>query len=50
MSVLRDVIKNEGVLALWSGLLPTYCKIGPMTVLIFIFLEQLNRLYFEYTA
>ncbi|CAH0588840.1 unnamed protein product [Chrysodeixis includens] len=50
MSVLRDVIKNEGVLALWSGLLPTYCKIGPMTVLIFIFLEQLNKLYFKYVA
>uniref|UniRef100_A0A2A4K7W7 Mitochondrial 2-oxoglutarate/malate carrier protein n=1 Tax=Heliothis virescens TaxID=7102 RepID=A0A2A4K7W7_HELVI len=50
IEVLRSVIKNEGVMTLWSGLLPTYAKIGPMTILIFVFLEQLNKLYFRVTA
>ncbi|PZC81083.1 mitochondrial 2-oxoglutarate/malate carrier protein [Helicoverpa armigera] len=50
MEVLRNVIKNEGIITLWSGLLPTYAKIGPMTILIFVFLEQLNKLYFTLTA
>ncbi|XP_075980748.1 mitochondrial 2-oxoglutarate/malate carrier protein-like [Anticarsia gemmatalis] len=49
LAVLSSVIKNEGILALWSGLLPTYFKIGPHTVLCFIFLEQLNALYFKLT-
>ncbi|KOB73352.1 Slowpoke binding protein [Operophtera brumata] len=45
LTVLMGVIKNEGVLALWNGFIPTYFKIGPHTVLTFIFLEQLNTLY-----
>uniref|UniRef100_A0A2A4JKN9 Mitochondrial 2-oxoglutarate/malate carrier protein n=1 Tax=Heliothis virescens TaxID=7102 RepID=A0A2A4JKN9_HELVI len=47
-AVLQKIITNEGVLALWSGMLPTYMRIGPMTILIFIFLEQLNKLYFKF--
>ncbi|XP_063895324.1 mitochondrial 2-oxoglutarate/malate carrier protein [Helicoverpa armigera] len=47
-AVLSKIIRNEGVLSLWSGLLPTYMKIGPMTVLIFMFLEQMKRLYHKY--
>ncbi|KOB66317.1 putative Mitochondrial 2-oxoglutarate/malate carrier protein [Operophtera brumata] len=45
LTVLMGVIRNEGVLALWNGFIPTYFKIGPHTVLTFIFLEQLNTLY-----
>ncbi|XP_041982312.1 mitochondrial 2-oxoglutarate/malate carrier protein-like isoform X2 [Aricia agestis] len=48
LKVLTNVIRNEGVLTLWSGFIPTYCKIGPHTVLTFIFLEQLNKLYYTY--
>ncbi|OWR52211.1 mitochondrial 2-oxoglutarate/malate carrier protein [Danaus plexippus plexippus] len=48
VSVLMSVIKNEGVFALWKGFIPTYAKIGPLTILIFIFLEQLNSLYYKY--
>ncbi|XP_072944935.1 mitochondrial 2-oxoglutarate/malate carrier protein-like isoform X2 [Epargyreus clarus] len=44
---LMVVIKYEGVTALWKGFIPTYAKIGPHTVLTFIFLEQLNALYFR---
>ncbi|GLV43856.1 uncharacterized protein CBL_11564 [Carabus blaptoides fortunei] len=42
---LMKIISNEGVLALWKGFTPYYARIGPHTVLTFIFLEQLNDLY-----
>ncbi|KAJ8712552.1 hypothetical protein PYW07_005394 [Mythimna separata] len=48
--ILSQTIKNEGVLTLWTGMIPTYAKIGPLTILIFIFLEQLNKLYFKATG
>lgn len=46
--VLKRVMKNEGFLALWKGFTPYYAKLGPHTVLTFIFLEQLNKAYFNY--
>ncbi|XP_026495756.1 mitochondrial 2-oxoglutarate/malate carrier protein-like [Vanessa tameamea] len=49
VAVLKKIIQNEGVFALWSGFIPTYAKIGPLTVLIFIFLEQLNAMYYRWT-
>ncbi|CAG9564475.1 unnamed protein product [Danaus chrysippus] len=48
VGVLMSIIKNEGVFALWKGFIPTYAKIGPLTILIFVFLEQLNGLYYRY--
>ncbi|KAJ0174446.1 hypothetical protein K1T71_009554 [Dendrolimus kikuchii] len=45
IQALKTVIKNEGVIGLWSGFIPMYAKMGPHTVLTFIFLEQLNALY-----
>lgn len=45
VDVLGRVIKNEGILALWKGFTPYYARIGPHTVLTFIFLEKLNTLY-----
>ncbi|EDO47873.1 predicted protein [Nematostella vectensis] len=43
MDVLVRIVRNEGVFALWKGFTPYYFRIGPHTVLTFIFLEQLNR-------
>jgi solute carrier family 25 (mitochondrial oxoglutarate transporter), member 11 len=43
--VFSGVIKNEGVLSLWKGFTPYYARLGPHTVLTFIFLEQLNAFY-----
>ena len=40
VDVLMKVVRNEGVLALWKGFTPCYLRIGPHTVLTFIFLEQ----------
>lgn len=45
MDVLTRVIKNEGILSLWKGFTPYYARLGPHTVLTFIFLEQMNQFY-----
>lgn len=42
--VLSRVVRNEGIFALWKGFTPCYLRIGPHTVLCFIFLEQFTKL------
>lgn len=46
--VLIRVIKNEGFFSLWKGFTPYYARLGPHTVLTFIFLEQMNQYYKQY--
>jgi len=48
LDVLRKVVSNEGFFALWKGFTPYYARIGPHTVLTFIFLEQMNQAYKKY--
>jgi solute carrier family 25 oxoglutarate transporter 11 len=45
IDVLGRVVKNEGFFALWKGFTPYYARLGPHTVLTFIFLEQMNGYY-----
>lgn len=45
VQVVIGIIKNEGIFALWKGFMPYYFRIGPHTVLTFIFLEQFNAAY-----
>lgn len=45
IDVLAKVVRNEGIFALWKGFTPYYARLGPHTVLTFIFLEQLNASY-----
>jgi len=45
---LVDTAKTEGVLKLWSGFTPAYLRLAPQTVLVFVFLEQMNHMYREY--
>ena len=45
IDVIVKVIRNEGFFSLWKGFTPYYFRLGPHTVLTFIFLEQLNRNY-----
>lgn len=47
LDVLAKVVKNEGFFALWKGFFPYYARLGPHTVLTFIFLEQLNATYLK---
>ncbi len=50
MDVLRQVVRREGVLALWTGFLPYFARLGPHTVLTFMILEQLNGAYRTFGA
>jgi len=43
--VLAKVVKKEGFFSLWKGFTPYYFRLGPHTVLTFIFLEQMNIAY-----
>lgn len=45
IDVLSRVIKSEGFFSLWKGFTPYYFRLGPHTVLTFIFLEQMNKWY-----
>lgn len=47
--VLGKVVRHEGVLALWKGFTPYYARLGPHTVLTFIFMEQLNQMYKQFS-
>ncbi|KAL1505281.1 hypothetical protein ABEB36_004879 [Hypothenemus hampei] len=49
IQVLADIVQKEGFFALWKGFLPYYFRIGPHTVLTFIFLEQLNAAYRKFS-
>ncbi|KAL3862102.1 hypothetical protein ACJMK2_008095 [Sinanodonta woodiana] len=46
--VLFRTVKKEGFFSLWKGFTPYYARLGPHTVLTFIFLEQMNKLYCKY--
>lgn len=43
--VVVKLFRNEGVLALWRGFIPYYARMGPITVLIFVFYEQFQKAY-----
>ncbi|XP_033208608.1 mitochondrial 2-oxoglutarate/malate carrier protein-like isoform X2 [Belonocnema kinseyi] len=45
IDVLTKVVRNEGPFALWKGFFPYYARLGPHTVLTFIFLEQMMTAY-----
>merc|ERR1719219_734360 len=45
LDVLAKVVKQEGVFALWKGFTPYFFRLGPHTVITFIFLEQMNKQY-----
>ncbi|KAF1626839.1 UNVERIFIED_CONTAM: Mitochondrial 2-oxoglutarate/malate carrier protein, partial [Eudyptes pachyrhynchus] len=45
LDVLTKVVRHEGFFSLWKGFTPYYARLGPHTVLTFIFLEQMNKWY-----
>ncbi|KAK2181336.1 hypothetical protein NP493_403g04036 [Ridgeia piscesae] len=45
LDVFFTVVRREGILALWKGFTPYYARLGPHTVLTFIFLEQMTSSY-----
>lgn len=42
---IRKVVSHEGVLALWKGFTPYFLRLGPHTILAFVFLEKLNKTF-----
>ncbi|XP_078052851.1 mitochondrial 2-oxoglutarate/malate carrier protein [Augochlora pura] len=48
VDVIVRVCRNEGLFSLWKGFFPYYARLGPHTVLTFIFLEQMNSMYKNY--
>ncbi len=48
VDVIVKVARNEGFFKLWKGFTPYYFRLGPHTVLTFIFLEQMNKNYKKY--
>ncbi|CAN2390301.1 Belongs to the mitochondrial carrier (TC 2.A.29) family [Pristimantis euphronides] len=48
LDVLLKVIRHEGFFSLWKGFTPYYARLGPHTVLTFIFLEQMNKYYKQF--
>lgn len=46
--VFRKIILNEGIFAFWKGFTTYYMRIGPHTVLTFIILEKLTKIYYVY--
>lgn len=48
IDVIVQVCRNEGIFSLWKGFFPYYARLGPHTVLTFIFLEQMNTMYKTY--
>ena len=48
--VVVKIIRYEGVFSLWKGFTPYFARLGPHTTLVFVFLEQLNHLYFQMTG
>ncbi|KAK9507571.1 hypothetical protein O3M35_007398 [Rhynocoris fuscipes] len=45
LNVWIQILKNEGVPALWKGFGPYYFRIAPNTILLFIFMEKLTKWY-----
>jgi len=44
MDCLLSTARHEGVLALWKGFTPTFCRLGPWNVIFFMTLEQFRLL------
>ncbi|RCN36699.1 hypothetical protein ANCCAN_17404 [Ancylostoma caninum] len=43
--IVVKLLRKEGIFAFWKGFTPYYMRLGPHTVLTFMFLEQFNRAY-----
>lgn len=50
IDVIIKVCRNEGIFSLWKGFFPYYARLGPHTVLTFIFLEQMFSFYKGYNS
>jgi hypothetical protein len=40
-----QTVKNEGLMALYKGFIPTWVRMGPWNIIFFVTYEQLKQLY-----
>ena len=40
---LATVAREEGVMSIYTGVVPNYLRFGPYCILVFLFLEQLKK-------
>eukprot|EP00048_Salpingoeca_helianthica_P016428 m.232272 g.232272 ORF g.232272 m.232272 type:complete len:299 (-) comp18660_c0_seq1:37-933(-) len=45
INVIGSIVQKEGVGSLWKGFLPYFSRLGPHTVITFIFVEQMSAAY-----
>ncbi|UJR32199.1 hypothetical protein I4U23_019664 [Adineta vaga] len=45
LDVFQRIVRQEGILSFWKGFTPYFSRLGPHTILTFIFIEQLNIQY-----
>ncbi|PGH23522.1 hypothetical protein AJ80_02476 [Polytolypa hystricis UAMH7299] len=50
MRVLRDICRNEGYVWMFRGWVPSFVRLGPHTVVTFLFLEEHKKIYRAWTA
>jgi solute carrier family 25 oxoglutarate transporter 11 len=48
VQTLTSIAKNEGVLTLWRGFPPYYLRCGGHTVTMFVFVEELRKMYYKF--
>ncbi|PVU86772.1 hypothetical protein BB561_006564 [Smittium simulii] len=48
INTIVSMVKNEGSLSLFKGWAPSLLRLGPHTILVFVFLEQYKSLYIKY--
>ncbi|XP_044733564.1 mitochondrial dicarboxylate carrier-like [Chrysoperla carnea] len=39
LQVITDIYKKNGIFGYWKGLIPTYARIGPMNIMMYVFFE-----------
>ncbi|OMJ19041.1 Mitochondrial dicarboxylate transporter [Smittium culicis] len=47
---LVTIVRTEGPMALFKGWTPSFIRLGPQTILVFVFLEQFKSLYIKYKS
>ncbi|CAF1141044.1 unnamed protein product [Adineta steineri] len=45
LDVFQRILRKEGIFSFWKGFTPYFSRLGPHTILTFIFIEQLNIQY-----
>lgn len=48
LDCFKDIMKNSGAGGFFKGTTPAFIRLGPHTVITFLFLEQLKKLYVSY--